>query len=133
MPDRRLIILGLIAGVQGVALVVYAIFDVVGWARFGLSGPAAVSNVPGIVLQIVIFAACGSGLLAVAWAWFHARRWARAPFITMQAIGLVVGWPLASANGSVERAAGIALVVMAIIGVGIALSPRITRILQAGS
>lgn len=131
MPHRRLVILAAIAGSQGVALCLYAVFDIVGWARFGLTGPSEVSNVPAIVLQILIFALLGGGSLAVAWAWWNARRWARAPFITMQTVGLIVGWPLASAVGSVERAVGVALLIMAIVGIVIALTPKVTRILQA--
>lgn len=133
MPHRRLIMLAAISGVQGIALCVYAVFDIVGWARFGLTGPSEVSNVPAIVLQILIFGSLGGGLLAVAWAWLRARRWARAPFITMQTVGIIVGWPLASASGSVERAVGVALLIMAIVGIIIALTPKVTRLLQADS
>jgi hypothetical protein len=130
VPARRLLVLTLISGIQAIGLLAYAIFDIIGWIRFGLTGPSEVSNVPAIVLQIIILGCLGAGLLAVAFAWFRAKRWARAPFVTMQAIALVVGWPLASATGSVERAVGIALVIMAIVGVVTALSPKVTRLLE---
>jgi hypothetical protein len=133
MPNRRLVILASISGIESVALLGYAVFDIYGWIQFGLTGPSEVSNVPGMVLQIAIFALLGAGLAAITWAWLRARRWARAPFITVQAIALIVGWPLANAAGSVERWVGIALFALAAVGIIVALSPRVTRLLQADS
>ena len=133
MPDRRLVLLAGVSSIQSAALLGYAVFDVIGWVQFGLTGPSEVSNVPAMVLQIVIFALLGAALAAITWAWLRAQRWARAPFITLQAIGLIVGWPLANAAGSVERWAGIILFVLAASGIIIALSPKVTRLLQADS
>lgn len=133
MPARRLLVLAGISTIQALGFIAYAIFHVFGWIRFGLTGPSEVSNVPAIVLQIIILGGLGIGLAAVAYAWFRARRWARAPFVTMQAIALIIGWPLASASGSVERTVGILLVIMAVVGIALAFSPKVTRLLEPGS
>lgn len=130
-PDRMLVVLAVIAFLEGVALAIYSVFDLVEALRLGATGPADVSNGPAIVLQILIFALFGAGLIIVAWGWWHARRWARGPFVLAQLIGLVVGIPLASSEGSIERAIGIAVTVMAIAGIVISLTPAVTRAIES--
>lgn len=126
----RVMILAAIAAVQGIALLGYAIFDIVGGLTIGTTGPEEVSNPPALILQIIIFAALGVGMLLVAGGWARRRRWARAPFIVVQFLGLIVGWPLAQAVGLVERSVGIALVILAVLGIFLALTPRVTRELE---
>ena len=126
-PPRLLAVLAAISLLEGLALTVYSVYDLVEAIRIGATGPAEVSNGPAIILQIVIFAIFGVGLLVVAWGWWGARRWARGPFILAQVFALVVGIPLAGAAGSVERTVGIVLSAIAIIGIVASLTPAVTR------
>lgn len=122
-----LAVLTVIAGVQGIALIGYAVYDIVQGLRLGLTGPEEVSNLPGLILQIVIFAVLGVASIAIALGWWRAKYAARAPFIVAQLLALVVGFPLAQGSGSLQFAVGVALVVVAIIGITVALLPPVTR------
>jgi len=133
MPGKAFVALALIAGAEGAVLVGYAIFDLVSVIRFGVSGPAEVSNAPAVTLQILIFAVFGGGLAWVARGWWRQRRWARAPFLLGQLLALVVGVPLARAGGDVEQAAGIAIVVAAVAGGILALSKPVSRVLDGSA
>ena len=126
---RLLIVLAAIAAMQGVGLIGYAVFDIVQGVTVGLTGPEEVSNLPGLILQIVIFAALGVGLLLVARGWWRAKYGARAPFIVAQILALVVGVPLLSAPDVGTRQVGIALVVAGVVGIILALLPPVTRVL----
>jgi hypothetical protein len=122
-----LMVLAGIAAIEGAVLVGYAGYDVFQGLTVGLTGPAEVSNLPALVLQIVIFAALGVGLLAIARGWWLSKYGARAPFILAQLLGLVVGFPLAQAPDSGTRAIGVALVSAAVVGIAISLLPPVTR------
>jgi hypothetical protein len=122
-----LVVLAAIAAIQGLVLVGYAVYDVIQGLRFGLTGPEEVSNLPALVLQIVIFAVLGVGMLAIARGWWLSKYGARAPFILAQLLGLVVGFPLAQAPDSGTRAIGTALVVIAVVGIAASLLPSVTR------
>jgi hypothetical protein len=122
-----LVVLAAIAAIQGLVLVAYAVYDVIQGLRFGLTGPEEVSNLPALVLQIVIFAVLGVGMLAIARGWWLSKYGARAPFILAQLLGLVVGFPLAQAPDSGTRAIGTALVVIAVVGIAASLLPSVTR------
>jgi len=122
-----LVLLAAIAAIEGVVLIGYAVYDIIQGLRLGLTGPAEVSNLPGLLLQIVIFAVLGGASIAIAIGWWRAKYAARAPFIVGQLLALVVGFPLAQGTGSLQRAVGVALVVAAVVGIGAALAPPVTR------
>lgn len=126
-----LALLAAIAAIEGAALVAYAVFDIVQGFRVGLVGPPEVSNLPGLILQIVIFAALGIGLLLVARGWWGAKYGARAPFIVAQLLALVVGVPLVQATEAGPRWVGVALIVFGVVGIAAALLPPVTRLLLA--
>lgn len=130
-PARPLIALAAISGIEGVALVGYAAFELIEAFRLGATGPADVSNVPAIILQIVLFALFGVGLLVVAPGWWGARRWARAPFLLAQLIALVVGVPLAQSSGGVERIVGAGIAVAALLGIVLVFTPAVTKAIDA--
>jgi len=122
-----LIVLAAIAAAEGIVLVGYAIYDVIEGIRVGLTGPPEVSNLAALVLQVVIFAALGVGLIAIARGWWLSKYGARAPFILAQLLGLVVGVPLTAAPDAGTRVVGAALVVAAVIGIVVSLLPPVTR------
>ena len=121
--------LSAIAAIEGISLVGYALYDVVQGITVGITGPPEVSNLPALVLQIVIFAALGIGLLLVARGWWGAKYGARAPFIVAQLLALVVGVPLVSAPDAWTRQVGVALIIVAVVGLVLALLPTVTRAL----
>lgn len=123
-------LLALIALVEAVGLLVYGGYEAVLGVRVGATGPAEVSNVPAIIVQVIIFAVLGVGLIYVSRGWLQRRRWARAPFVLAQLIGLLVGIPIAQTAGTAPRLAGIALTALAIAGIIVALTPAVTRALQ---
>lgn len=126
----RLRILALIALIEGLALLGYAVYDIYGAITIGTTGPEEVSNPAALSLQIVIFALFGAGLVAVSYAWLRGIRWARAPFLVAQFIGLIVGWPLTQAVGGIERTVGMVLVGFAVIGIVMAFTPGVTRSIE---
>jgi hypothetical protein len=126
-PDRALVALAAIALLEGVALLGYAVFDVVEAVRVGITGPAEVSNAPALLLLIAITAAFGVGLVLVARGWWQAQRWARAPFIMAQVIVGLIGYELSQSDGSVERTVGYACVLVAILGLVLSFTPAVSR------
>lgn len=125
-PVASLVVGAVIAGVQGVALLIYAVYIAVQTARLGITGPAAVSSPIAVTLEITIFGLFGVAMVLAARGLWRSRRWARSLLVVGQFIALVIGVPLATAEGGVERAAGIVLVGMAITGLVAALLPTTT-------
>jgi len=127
--SASLVALALVSGLEGLALLGYALFDVIQGMTVGITGPAGVSSVTALTLQIVIFFAFGLGLLVVGRGWWQARRWARAPFVLAQLIALVVGVPLAQAAETSSRIPGIVISLVAALGLVLVFLPRTTRAL----
>ncbi len=126
-PGRALMALAVISGTEGLGLLGYALYDVVQAIRVGVTGPAEVSSGPALFIQILVFAVLGVGLLLVARGWLRAQRWSRSPFILAQLIALLVGFPVAQSSTGPERAVGAALVVLALAGGVVALTPQVGR------
>ena len=99
---------------EGVALFTYGLYLLVSVIRFGITGPAEVSNVPAVVLEIAIFIGFGVALAITARGLWQARRPARAPAVLAQVIAVVVGGPLAFSTDSASRVIGIVVVVVAV-------------------
>jgi hypothetical protein len=129
-PDRPLVALAGISLLEGVALVAYALFDVVEAVRVGVTGPEEVSNTPALILLVAITAALGLAMGWVATGWWRARRWARAPFILAQIIGALIGYELAQSAGEVERVVGIVLALIAVLGLVLSFAPAVSRALE---
>ncbi|TEX46233.1 MAG: hypothetical protein B7C55_14265 [Actinomycetales bacterium mxb001] len=119
----------IIALIEGAALVAYGLYVLVQVARLGITGPAPVSSVQSVTLEIIIFLFLGAGLLVAGWGLWRVRRWGRAPAVLGQLLGLIVGVPLVGAVGSVERIAGIAVVIMSIGALVCLFLPSTTRAL----
>jgi uncharacterized membrane protein (DUF2068 family) len=115
-----------VAGIEGVALLAYSAYITVQVARLGITGPAEVSSPVAVTLEIIIFALFGIAMVLAARGLWRARRWARSLLVVGQFIALVVGVPLATAAGGVERSAGFVLVGLAIAGLVAAFWPSTT-------
>jgi hypothetical protein len=129
-PARPVVALSVIALVEGVALLGYALFDIVEAVRVGITGPEEVSSPAALALLVVITAAFGAGMVWVAIGWWRTRRWARAPFILAQALVVLIGYELAQSAGAVERTVGIVGVGIAVLGLVLAFAPGVTRSLD---
>lgn len=125
-PVTSLVVGAAVAAIEGIALLVYAVYIAVQVARLGITGPAAVSSPIAVALEIVIFGLLGLGLVLAARGLWRARRWARSLLVVGQALALVVGVPLVTAEGGVERSAGFALVALAVAGLVAAFLPSTT-------
>ncbi len=119
--------LGVVAALQGAALLVYAVVDLVVVLREGFTGPQEVSNPAAFGMQVVIFVALGAGLLAVARGWWLSRRWVRGPFVLAQLLGLVVGVPLLQSSTPVVGGVIVAIALTALV---VSLLPSVTRALH---
>jgi hypothetical protein len=118
--------LAVVAGLEGLAFLVYAVVDIVVVIGEGLTGPEEVSNPVAFGMQVVIFVALGTGLLVLARGWWICRRWVRGPFILAQLLGLVVGVPLLQ---STLPLAGAVIVVISLVSLMVSLLPPVTRAL----
>ncbi len=129
-PGRELIALAAISGAEGLALIGYACYDVIQAIRFGTTGPAEVSNGPALFIQILIFMVFGIGLLLIARGWLQGQRWSRSPFVLAQLIALLVGFPLAQDSSGPGRAVGVSVLICALVGGVLALTPQVGRAIR---
>lgn len=118
--------LAVMAGLEGLALLVYAVLDIVVVIGEGLTGPEEVSNPVAFGMQVVIFIALGAGLLVLARGWWNCRRWVRGPFILAQLLGLVVGVPLLQSD--LPLVGGV-IVVITLVSLVVSLLPPVTHAL----
>lgn len=125
-PVTSLVVCAVIAGIQGVALSAYAVYIAVQTARLGITGPAAVSSPIAVTLEIAMFGLFGIAMVLAARGLWRAQRWARSLLVVGQFLALVIGVPLATAQGGVERGVGITLVAMAIVALIAAFWPTTT-------
>ncbi len=116
-----------LVAVEALALITNAVIVVIEVIRFGLTGPAEVSNVPAFVLEVLIFLGFGVALLFTARGLWQAKRPARAPAVLAQIIALVVGGPLAFSTDPTSRILGIGLVVVAGVTIVALLSRGVTE------
>jgi hypothetical protein len=118
--------LAVVAGLEGLALLVYAVVDIVVVIGEGLTGPEEVSNPVAFGMQVVIFVALGAGLLVLARGWWNCRRWVRGPFILAQLLGLVVGVPLLQSDLPLV---GAVIVGITLVSLVVSLLPPVTHAL----
>ena len=129
-PGRELIALAAISGAEGLALIGYACYDVIQAIRFGTTGPAEVFNGPALFIQILIFMVFGIGLLLIARGWLGGQRWSRSPFVLAQLIALLVAFPLAQDSSGPGRAVGVSVLICALVGGVLALTPQVGRAIR---
>ncbi len=125
-----LTVLAALSGLQGAALVLYAAFDVVRALRIGITGPEEVSNAGALVSLIVIIAAFGASLIWVAWGWWGARSWARAPFVVAQLILVFIGFEVSQSSEATLQTVGQVAMVVAVVGVVLVFLPSTRRALS---
>lgn len=129
-PTRSFAALAAIAAIEGLGLVIYAIFDIIEAVRVGITGPADVSNPAALVLLIVIYLVFGVGLLLVARAWWQMRTWQRGAFVLTQVIALLVFFDLAKSVESLPRAVGLFILVLAVAGIVLVFTPGVLRVFR---
>lgn len=106
----------LVAGLQALALLGYAVgIAVIGLVN-GLEGPAAVSSPMGATVEVIAFALFGLGLGTVAVGRWRKSSWSGPPFVLAQLLALTVGVPLATAGDMLGRTIGIVVTGSAIVG-----------------
>ena len=118
---RPYLVLTLLSGVEGLALLVTGVVAVVNSAS-GSSYGAKGDDSSAIVLEVIIFLAFGLGLLVVAKGWYSLQRWARSPFVLAQLLGLAIGiWS--------DTQIGVRLVFLipAVLGLIVTFSPEVLR------
>lgn len=119
--------LAAIAVIEGVALVLNGLLTLVTAGQS--TGPEEISNTSAINLEIVIFLVLGFGLIVTGIGWWRSKRWARAPFVLMQVISLLVGYNFLPSTGANERIAGIVMIACAVVGILLTFLPSTTRAL----
>ncbi len=129
-PTRSFAALAVIAGIEGLGLIVYAIFDIIEAVRVGITGPADVSNPAALILLIVIYLVLGIGLLLVARAWWLMRTWQRGAFILAQVIAVLVFFDLTQSSESMPRTVGLFIFLMAIAGIVLVFTPGVLRVFR---
>lgn len=106
-----------VAGLQGLALLGYAVgISVIGLTS-GLEGPAEISSPMGAAVEVATFALFGAGMITIAVGRWHESPWSGPPFVLSQLLALAVGLPLATAADTVGRTIGVAVTVSAVIGI----------------
>lgn len=105
-----------VAGLQGLALLVYgAGISIIGLTS-GLEGPAEVSSPTGAVVEVVTFALFGAGMIAIAVGRWREASWSGPPFVLSQLLALAVGLPLATASDPVGKTIGLLITGSAVVG-----------------
>jgi hypothetical protein len=127
-PTRSFAAIAAIAAIEGLGLVLYAIFDIIEAVRVGITGPAAVSNPAALVLLIAIYLVFGIGLLLVARAWWQMRTWQRGAFVLTQVIALLVFFDLTRSEESLPRIVGAVILALAIAGIILVFTPNVLRV-----
>jgi len=127
-PTRSFAAIAVIGAIEGLGLIVYAIFDMIEAVRVGITGPADVSNPAALSLLIIIYLVLGVGLLLVARAWWLMRTWQRGAFILAQVIAVLVFFDLTQSSESLQRTVGIVILLMAIVGVVLVFTPKVLRV-----
>ncbi|MDP1879076.1 MAG: hypothetical protein Q8M17_16125 [Actinomycetota bacterium] len=131
MPNRPIAALAAIAAVEGAACIGYGVYEAAEAVRFGATGPESVSNVPAIVLQVVLFLGFGAAMLVIARGWWRLAAWARSPFVLAQLIVGLIGYELAQSASASIHWAGIAMALVAVLGLVLVFTPAVSRSLQA--
>jgi hypothetical protein len=114
-PPLPLRIAAVLAGLEGLILVLYAVAVLVSFS----SARATMG-----VTTAGFFLVYGAGLTAAAFALLRARSWARAPVVLAQLIQLGVAW---SFRGGASTAVAVALAVVAVLVLGGVLNPASLR------
>jgi hypothetical protein len=127
-PTSSFAAIAIIAAVEGLGLIAYAIFDIIEALRVGITGPAEVSNPAALLLLIVIYLVFGIGLLLVARAWWLMRTWQRGAFILTQVIALLVFFDLAQSGETTPRIVGFVILALAVVGIVLVFTPKVLRV-----
>lgn len=94
--------------VEGLVALAYAGYLAIMAVRVGPIGPTQVSNIGGLIVEVLLYLAFGVALLAVGHGLWRLAGWSRSPAVLAQLLIAVIAVPLAQAAGP-ERFVGLAL------------------------
>lgn len=126
-----IVTLAVLALVEGLFLLGYAVYDVIEAFRTGITGPAEVSNTPALLGLIAITAIFGAGLIWISWGWWNGHSWARSPFVFAQLIIGFIGYELSQSVDDGPRTIGQAAMVVAVVAIVMSFLPSVRRVLAA--
>lgn len=106
---RGLRVAGPMVALQGLAGVVYGVYLGIAGVRFGATGPEPVSNVPGLIVEVVLYLGFGAAIVLVGYGVWREASWSRSPAVLAQLLIAVVAVPLAQSSDVTPRTVGIAL------------------------
>ncbi len=127
---RPFIALGLLALLEGLALLIYAVVVTIHAASGSTYGVIG-NSTSAMVIEIAIFAVLGLGLLKVAHAWLGMSRWARGPFIMAQLIGLLAGISFIFSGATEQLLPGLLLAVPSVLGLILSFHPVVLQTYSA--
>jgi hypothetical protein len=109
-----------------VALVIAEAAGVLAYAvGIGIAAVQEPGSVAAAPVEIVIYLIFVAGMVACGRALWQRRRAARTPFAVIQLFGLVVGWTLTQGDGDLTHRIGYAVLVVAVVGIALAISPTL--------
>lgn len=129
MRYPTLLVPAAIAGVQGLAVIGYAIANIV-WL-VGAWGDPGISALT-LAVQSLVIAAFGVGLILTARGLWRAARWARAPFVVAQLLATVVAFPFALTAGGAQHWSAL-IIGSSLVGLVVVFLPGTTRALNGDS
>jgi hypothetical protein len=104
-----------VAGVESLLLLGYAVSIAFVAATQGIEGPQDVSSPAGVAVEVAVFAAFAAGVAAIAWGRRSGQSWSGAPFVVVQVLALTVSVPLAFGSGA-GVPAGVLTTIGALVG-----------------
>lgn len=126
MP-RSFLALTAIAMAEGIALMIYGIYDLIQALRLGATGPADVSNLPALIVQIAIYLILGAGMVLIGEAWRRGRFWQRGAFMLGQIFAVVIGYEFIGPDGGLAWVTGMLLMLLGVIGLVLVFTPSVLR------
>lgn len=113
-----LVAAALIGALQAVALVGYAV-------AIGFAAAGAGTDVASAPAEIVVYLLFAAGIGLVVKGMLNLRRIARGPYVVTQLFGLIVGWTLASGDGTAVHVAGWIVLIASLTGLALMLNPQV--------
>lgn len=106
-----------IAGLEALAILAYT-------AGIALSGAQNPGSVAAPAAEALIYLTFAVGIVLVVKGLWQRRRWSRTPFVVIQLFAIITGWTLLQGDGDSTHVVGLAVLVVAVVGLVCAFVPR---------